>query len=106
MKAIAVHTVHYRWQDQRRIARPGDLIEISEVDFEDIARFGAVRAAEEPKAAAKPDPLDHDGDGRKGGSKPRKKKVAPPVEEPVADEGQTDLFQGTPSEPSEGDLLG
>lgn len=74
-------------------------------------RFVAFAAAEaDPEADTftpnvEPDPLDHDGDGEKGGAKkPRKKAEAAPVSDPVSGPEQPDdLGNPTGTPPVDGD---
>ena len=64
------------------VREPGDVFTLA-----DEAAFAAswMEAVDE----AKPDPLDHDGDGRKGGSKPRKGQVRETEVIPPADPAPT-----------------
>ncbi len=45
---------------------PGDEFRVSRRDADLLSRLGRARLADDPKI----DPLDHDGNGKKGGSKP------------------------------------
>lgn len=51
----------------------GQLADMNGEDLAAAVASGMVEAVESAPAKAKGDPLDHDGDGRKGGSRPRRK---------------------------------
>lgn len=82
MKAYAIHTLQLPREGGGFDKHPaGSIIEIDEALFEDLSTRGAVREPRDIELAryelTRPrDPLDHDGDGRKGGS-------ASPVDSPA-----------------------
>ena len=60
------------WQGATLVmAEPGEVIEADDFEPEWFEIVAGEAAAKEPAPTA-PHPLDHDGDGRKGGSRPRR----------------------------------
>lgn len=61
-EVIAIHTVHYVEADVQKVALPGEFLTLSDKDFAELSALGAVKARSAESV------LDHDHDGKAGGS--------------------------------------
>ena len=80
MKAFALHDIEHTVKGERVRQPAGAVFETTSDDFAEFLALGAVRTPKAEELAAyagesafhaTKSPLDHDGDGKAGGSKPK-----------------------------------